>query len=276
VVDRRHLAYLRVIDLHQGFRDPRSVPPADLEHFLEEANRLPGILEIQRAMRSAIDPRPGMSVLDAGCGIGIETTRLAVENPETVVTGLDRNAELLRIARRRADPPPANLRWLEADLTALPFTEASFDAVRTERVLMYLPDGAFERVISDLVRLLCPGGRLALFELDYGATMLVPGAAGASVLRQVDEALLGLLPQALAGRRIPGLLAARGLCDVVATPFSFAVSEPVWRRIVAEPLDAAATRNSAISVWVREQASAAARGEFVGAFTGVLTTATRP
>jgi SAM-dependent methyltransferase len=217
-----------------------------------------------------------MSVLDAGCGIGIETTRLAVENPETVVTGLDRNAELLRIARRRADPPPANLRWLEADLTALPFTEASFDAVRTERVLMYLPDGAFERVISDLVRLLCPGGRLALFELDYGATMLVPGAAGASVLRQVDEALLGLLPQALAGRRIPGLLAARGLCDVVATPFSFAVSEPVWRRIVAEPLDAAATRNSAISVWVREQASAAARGEFVGAFTGVLTTATRP
>jgi SAM-dependent methyltransferase len=276
VVDRRHLAYLRVIDLHQGFRDPRSVPPADLEHFLEEANRLPGILEIQRAMRSAIDPRPGMSVLDAGCGIGIETTRLAVENPETVVTGLDRNAELLRIARRRADPAPANLRWLEADLTALPFTEASFDAVRTERVLMYLPDGAFERVISDLVCLLCSGGRLALFELDYGATMLVPGAAGASVLRQVDEALLGLLPQALAGRRIPGLLTARGLCDVVATPFSFAVSEPVWRRIVAEPLVAASARDSAISVWVREQASAAARGEFVGAFTGVLTTASRP
>jgi SAM-dependent methyltransferase len=92
-----------------------------------------------------------MSLLDAGCGIGIETARIAMDHPAMRVTGLDRNAELLRIAQRRADPSPPNLGWLEADLTALDLPDASFDAIRSERVLMYLPDGSFEQVLDDLV-----------------------------------------------------------------------------------------------------------------------------
>jgi ubiquinone/menaquinone biosynthesis C-methylase UbiE len=262
-------------DLHEGFRDARRVPADDLERFLEQADRLPGILAVQRALRRALDVRPGMRLLDAGCGIGLETARLAAEHPETLVTGLDRNRELLQIAQRRADPPPANLRWLEAELAALELPEASFDAIRTERVLMYLPDDCFERVLDDLVRVLRPGGRLALFELDYGATILAPGSAGDAVLRRVGEALRASLPQPLAGRRIPGLLAAREVRDIVATPFSFAVDEPVWRRIVHDTLTAGAPPDPAVSTWLREQGAAAARGEFVAAFTGILTAASR-
>jgi len=78
-----------------------------------------------------------MRLLDAGSGLGLETARLAAEHPETLVTGLDRNAELLGIARQRAGPRPANLLWLEADLAAVELPEAPFDAIRTERVLMY-------------------------------------------------------------------------------------------------------------------------------------------
>jgi ubiquinone/menaquinone biosynthesis C-methylase UbiE len=243
--------------------------------FLEAANQLPGIRTVQRAMRRAIDPHPGMRLLDAGCGIGIETTRLATDHPAIRVTGLDRNAELLRIAQRRADPPPPNLGWLEADLTALELPDASFDAIRSERVLMYLADGSFEQVLDHLVRLLRPGARLALFELDYGATILAPGAASDAVLRRAGDTLLTSLPQPLAGRRIPGLLAARGLRDVAADPFSIAVNELVWRRIVGDTLTAGPSSDPAISTWLRQQTAAAARGEFVAAFTGVLTTATR-
>jgi ubiquinone/menaquinone biosynthesis C-methylase UbiE len=266
---------LERIDLHDGFRDPSQVPAGDLMRFLEAANQLPGIRAIQRAMRRAVDPRPGMSLLDAGCGIGIETTRLAVDHPDMSVTGLDRNAELLRIARRRATPPPPNLGWLEGDLATLELPDWSFDAIRSERVLMYLPDGSFQRVLDHLVRLLRPGGRLALFELDYGATILAPGAADEALLRRADDALLASLPQPLAGRRIPGLLAERGLRDVAASPFSFAVSEPIWRRIVVDTLTAGTSPDPAISTWLRERVAAAARGEFVAAFTGVLTAASR-
>lgn len=259
-------------DLHAGFRDPSRIPADDLVRFLEQADRLPGIRAVQRAMRQAIDPQPGMRLLDAGCGIGLETGRLAAENPAASVTGLDRNTELLEVARRR----PANVSWIEADLARLELPEASFDAIRSERVLMYLPDGDFERVLDDLVDLLAPGGRLALFELDYGATILAPGAADGAVLRRVLEALHASLPQPLAGRRIPGLLAERGLRDVVASPFSFSVDEPIWRRIVVGTLTADPALDPGVADWLRSQSEAAARGEFVAAFTGVLTAATRP
>ena len=63
--------------------------------------------------------------------------------------------------------------------------------------------------------------------------------------------------------------------DIVATPFSFAVDEPVWRRIVRDTLTAGPAPDPAISTWLHEQGAAAARSEFVAAFTGVLTTASR-
>src|SRR3954466_13945998 len=261
------------MDLHEGFRDPRRVPVSELERFLERADRLPGFRAIRRASREARGVEPGMRVLDAGCGIGLETARLAAANPETLVTGLDRNADLLEMARRRAEP--SNLRWVEADLAALELPAASFDAIRTERVLMYLPDDGFARVLRALVRLLRPGGRLALFELDYGATMLAPGHADDAVLETAGEAPYPPLPQPLAGRRIPGLLTESGLHDVTATPFSFALDEPVWRRIVKDTVTAAAPPDPAVSAWLGEQEAAAERGEFVAAFSGVLTTGTR-
>jgi SAM-dependent methyltransferase len=259
-------------DLHAGFSDPRRVPAGELENFLEEADRLPAFRVIQGALRRALDPQPGMRVLDAGCGIGLETARLAAEHSDTHVTGLDRNAELLGIARQRASG--ANLEWLEADLAGLALDSESFDAVRTERVLMYVPD--LERTLDDLIRVVRPGGRLALFELDYGAIIFAPAAAVTGVEERVAAALRASLPQPLAGRRIPGLLTARGLQDVEATPYSFAVSEPVWRRIVGATLTAGGSPDLDVAVWLREQEQAAARGEFVAAFTGVLTAAVRP
>jgi len=155
-------------ELHEGFRDPGRVPATDLERFLEEADRLTGIREIQRAMRRAIEPGAGKQVLDAGCGIGLETTRLAAAHPQMRVTGVDRNGAVL-------------------------------DAV---------------------VRLLCPGGRRALFELDYGAAILAPGPSGDAAASDAVEVLRASIPQPLAWRRIPGLLTARGLGEVIGTPFT--------------------------------------------------------
>jgi cyclopropane fatty-acyl-phospholipid synthase-like methyltransferase len=94
-------------NLHAGFRDGRSAETEHLVTFLEEADRLPGVAAIRRAMREAMDVGPGTRVLDAGCGIGLEAGRLATEHPNALVVGLDRNAELLRVARRGARSSPA-------------------------------------------------------------------------------------------------------------------------------------------------------------------------
>jgi SAM-dependent methyltransferase len=149
-----------------------------------------------------------------------------VHGPKTLVTGLDRNAGLLGVARRRANPGVANVRRVEADLVALDLPEASFDAVRTERAPHALAHGYLERALDALDRVVRPGGGLALFELDYGATILALGGAGRAVVDRAADTLRRSLPQPLAGRRLPEMLSARGLSDVTAEPFSFTVGEP--------------------------------------------------
>jgi SAM-dependent methyltransferase len=214
-------------DLHQSFADPRQAEAAELTRFLLEVDRLPGIRAIQRAIAVALDPRPGQRLLDAGCGIGLEALRLAETHPDVSVTGLDRNAELLAIAARST----AGVEWVHADLMAVDVPSESFDAVRTERVLMYLADEA----VDEIVRLVRPGGRLALFELDYGATILAPGHGGdvcGVVVERAQAALRAAVPQPWSGRRLPLLLAERGLRDVTAEPYAFSISASVWERIV--------------------------------------------
>jgi SAM-dependent methyltransferase len=183
-------------DLHESFADPREAEAAELTRFLLEVDRLPGIRAIQRAIAAAIDPRPGQRLLDAGCGIGLEALRLAEAHPDVSVTGLDRNAELLAIAARST----AGVEWVHADLMAVDVPSESFDAVRTERVLMYLADEA----VDEIVRLVRPGGRLALFELDYGATILAPGGGDAcgAVVEREQAALRAAVPQPWSGRTL--------------------------------------------------------------------------
>jgi ubiquinone/menaquinone biosynthesis C-methylase UbiE len=261
-------------DLHAGFGAPQPTISPALVEFLENVDRLDGIQAIHRAIRRAINPQPGMRVLDAGCGIGLEVRRLATEYPAVEFTGLDRNAAMLAAARQRAVPPPPNLAWVHAALEGSCLPEHHFDVVRTERVLIYLSDPVFDHVLDNLVRLLRPGGSLVLFELDYGATLLPAGKHDVAVVRRVNGILEQALPQPWAGRRLPATLSARGL-DVTAQPYSFAVGEKVWRSIVHDTVCDALSEeiDPSLRAWLDDHSSAAI--PFYGAFTGVLTTARR-
>jgi len=260
-------------NLHEGFRDGSSAEAEALVNFLEEADRLPGFVAVRRAMHAAIDVGPVMRLLDAGCGIGLEAHRLASEHPDAHVVGLDRNAELLHVARSRSETQTDNLEWIEGDLADLRLDDASFDVVRTERVLMYLPGPSFAEVVHRLVRVLRTGGRLVLFELDYGATILPDAGHDSAVVRRAHAALERSLPQPWAGRTLPELLADRGLLDVTASPYSFTVSEPVWRRIVHDTLHDV---DPAVSAWLADSAQRVADGGLSAVFTGILTTARVP
>jgi len=83
------------------------------------------------------------------------------------------------------------------------------------------------------------------------------------------------LPQPWAGRLLPELLADRGLDGIGAAPYSFAVSEPVWRRIVHDTLIGALDRepDAKIAAWLTDVERTTAGGGLLAAFAGVLTTA---
>ncbi len=104
----------------------------------------------------------GATVLDAGCGIGDHTLRIARRGYRCV--GVDISGYILAQARRRVarEGLEGRVQLLRLALEDLPFPPDSFDAIHCRGVLMHVPD--WQRALSNLCRVLKPGGRIAILE----------------------------------------------------------------------------------------------------------------
>lgn len=100
-------------------------------------------------------------VLDAGCGTGRISRYLADRG--CAVRGLDISPGMLAMTRR--DHPDIDTRV--GSLTALPYDDASFDALVYWYSIIHLPDEALPRVFSEAARALRPGG-LAVLAFQAG------------------------------------------------------------------------------------------------------------
>jgi SAM-dependent methyltransferase len=109
--------------------------------------------EIAETFRSA----PKGDVLDMGCGPGHHTRRL-VERGFAVV-GADFSESALKQAQERI---PRNVRWVQADITQLPFVTGEFTRILCYGVLMHVPE--LEDAVAELARVLAPGGVLIVSE----------------------------------------------------------------------------------------------------------------
>lgn len=139
----------------------------------------------ERELRELIQSlalRPGMRVLDAGCGTGQALNWLAREvAPLGAVVGIDLAAAHVQAARLHAPP---QIRVLECDILNAPLEAGSFDLVWCVNTINHLRDPvAGARSLAALLR---PGGRIALgqsallpemfFAWDSGLERAVSGA----------------------------------------------------------------------------------------------------
>lgn len=122
----------------------------------------------RRALVEAIDPRPGLRVLDVATGTGLVACALAERGCQVV--GLDQSEEMLTGARAKLAARPAladRVTFVQGEAERLPFADAEFDALTFTYLLRYVDDRA--ATMRELSRVVRPGGRIGMVEFGVPA-----------------------------------------------------------------------------------------------------------
>ncbi len=104
---------------------------------------------------------PGETILDAGCGPGVHSIRVAKAGMR--VCAIDISKAMLQQAHLRAKSERVldRIEFHQKDLTELDFPDAHFNYVFSWGVVIHIPDA--ERALDELSRIIKPGGKLALY-----------------------------------------------------------------------------------------------------------------
>jgi len=138
-----------------------------------------GILSLgrERKFRQAalelVSFEPGMHILDVGCGTG--SLSIAAKQSLTVdgtVAGIDPSSNMINLAQQKADKAGVEVDFQVGVIENLGFEDGKFDLVLSSLMMHHLTDELKERGLQEIQRVLKPGGRLLIIELDPGAFSL--------------------------------------------------------------------------------------------------------
>lgn len=121
--------------------------------------------EMLRRVVQAAELAPGDHVLDVGAGTGTLSLAVAQHLPEGRVVGIDPTGEMLARARERAQAAglAGRVEFRQEAAESLPFADASFDAAVSSIAMHHT---TVRRSLSEIARVLKPGGRLAIADMS--------------------------------------------------------------------------------------------------------------
>ncbi|MFI5044249.1 MAG: methyltransferase domain-containing protein [Acidimicrobiales bacterium] len=203
-------------DVTEGFTTVDAQPdPSQLVNAMLATAQWPAVRLLRSWEWDHLDPRPGETALDVGCGVGDVATELAVAVGEGgAVIAIDASDAMLGAARRRAEAMGVDVDFRVGDATAIDLPDDAVDVVRCERVLQWVPE--YEGAISEMTRVLRPGGRIVVIDSDWSTARADVGDDEAA-LAFIDSMMEFRGPPATVGRRLLNLLRQAGLRDVEAT-----------------------------------------------------------
>jgi SAM-dependent methyltransferase len=193
--------------------------------------------------------------------------------------GVDGSASMLELAAGRSEGSE-NVEFHEADATALPVDDASFDAALSVQVLEYVAD--IPAALAEIRRALRPGGRAVIWDVDW--TTISMRTAETERMRRMLDAWDEHLTHVALPRTLTAELRSAGFEDVRMQAHTFATNElgpdsyggflvPFMEQFA---LDREAVAEDEVRAWGDEQRELAARGEFYASVTQFLFTGTRP
>ena len=129
--------------------------------------------------------RPGERVLDVGCGPG----DLALDAARRVgasgtVTGIDASPEMIAVARGKVRRNGPGVQFQVAAVEAMPYADGSFDVVLSSLMIHHLPGDLKLHALAEIRRVLRPGGRVVIVDLQPPTRPPRPWDPGWLILRR--------------------------------------------------------------------------------------------
>ena len=208
--------------MHEFAAVDRADDPAMFVRYLDELQQAGDLQRLKRQTYALLEPSPGHRILDVGCGTGEDVRELgALVGPEGLVTGVDTSRHLIEVATERSRTSNLPGTFLVADAQSLPFSDATFDSCRAERVLQHLTDPG--QAVAEMIRVVRPGGKLVCFEPDWDLQIFdAPDRALTLTIRAFRA---NRLRSGGVGRQLRGHFIGGGLVDVQMTPIAGAITE---------------------------------------------------
>ena len=153
-------------------------------------------------------------ILDAGCGTGEASSRLAEMFPRATVLGVDVLDGSLGIARSRYAKLGSRLTFENQSIYELPAADGTFDLTVNRHVIHSIPHA--DRVLKELTRVTRSGGRLHLIPEDYGMLHFQRGAVDPRDFWHEGPARFGEATNTdlFVGRNTYSILVDLGLTDI--------------------------------------------------------------
>jgi len=265
--------------LSSGFsRVDESQDPEVFISCLQTLCSLPYFQKYKSRSFQLLNPGAGSRILEIGCGLGIDALVLARMIEEKTaggrgfVAGVDTSRRMIDAASQ-GTTKCESIRLCLADACRLPFKGGVFDGARADRVMQHISDP--KKAFSEMVRTVREGGRVAVYEPDWGTFIISPGQK--EVCRTMTQLFGDTFPSGWIGRQLPGIFQEAGLIKVQVQPETFFTGE---LPLAVQVFDLVNNARRAVEMsycsetlaegWLKDLDLAYRQGRFFCSYTGFL------
>ena len=258
----------------------QSVDSATRMQFLGAEGAKPAMQHAKQRSFELLDLKSGGRYLDVGCGTGEDVCTVARQlGASGLAVGIDIDPVMITEAEKRSRDLGLPVEFRLGDVYDLPFEDGTFSGCRADRTFLHLAEPA--RALAQIVRVLRPGGYVAIQDRDIGTRTI--DAPDRELTRRIVNFWCDSFLGGWIGRQLPRLLEEAGLADttiesvtVIDRDYAAFNQQYDLKRVVQRATAAGAVSAGEGEAWLSEIDRLAAQGSFFSSVTSFLVGGRKP